>query len=79
MYSDVRAVTELVERESAFVDSIVNEVGRVVVGQEPMVERLLIRAAASTLVNRISQKSRYVAESAGRLMRPIRDTPGQPV
>jgi MoxR-like ATPase len=42
MYSDVRAVTELVERESAFVDSIVNEVGRVVVGQEPMVERLLI-------------------------------------
>jgi MoxR-like ATPase len=42
MYSDVRAVTELVERESAFVESIVNEVGRVVVGQEPMVERLLI-------------------------------------
>jgi MoxR-like ATPase len=42
MYSDVRAVTELVERESAFVDNIINEVGRVVVGQEPMVERLLI-------------------------------------
>jgi MoxR-like ATPase len=42
MYSDVRAVTELVERESAFVESIVNEVGRVVVGQEAMVERLLI-------------------------------------
>jgi MoxR-like ATPase len=42
MYSDVRAVTELVERESAFVESIVNEVGKVVVGQEPMVERLLI-------------------------------------
>jgi MoxR-like ATPase len=42
MYSDVRAITELVERESAFVDSIVNEVGRVVVGQEAMVERLLI-------------------------------------
>jgi MoxR-like ATPase len=42
MYSDVRAVNELVERESAFIDQITNEVGRVIVGQEHMVERLLI-------------------------------------
>ena len=42
MYSDVRAINELVERESAFVDSIVAEVSKVIVGQEPMVERLLI-------------------------------------
>ncbi|MDD9939079.1 MAG: MoxR family ATPase [Myxococcales bacterium] len=42
MYSDVRAVNELVERESAFIDSILSEVGKVIVGQEHMVERLLI-------------------------------------
>ncbi|HEX2679197.1 MAG TPA: MoxR family ATPase [Polyangiales bacterium] len=42
MYSDVRAINELVERESAFIDSIVSEVGKVIVGQESMVERLLI-------------------------------------
>jgi len=42
MYSDVRAVNELVERESAFIDAILSEVGRVIVGQDHMVERLLI-------------------------------------
>ena len=42
MYSDVRAINELVERESAFVDAIISEVGRVIVGQEHMVERILI-------------------------------------
>jgi MoxR-like ATPase len=42
MYSDVRAINELVERESAFIDAILAEVGRVIVGQEHMVERLLI-------------------------------------
>ena len=42
MYSDVRAVNELVERESAFIDAIMAEVSKVIVGQEGMVERLLI-------------------------------------
>ncbi|HKU39457.1 MAG TPA: MoxR family ATPase [Polyangiales bacterium] len=42
MYSDVRAINELVERESAFIDAILSEVGRVIVGQDHMVERLLI-------------------------------------
>jgi MoxR-like ATPase len=42
MYSDVRAINELVERESAFIDAIVSEVGRVIVGQDHMVEQLLI-------------------------------------
>ncbi len=42
MYSDVRAVNELVQRESAFVESIVHEVRKVIVGQEAMVERILI-------------------------------------
>jgi MoxR-like ATPase len=42
MYSDVRAINELVERESAFIEAIVSEVGRIIVGQDHMVERLLI-------------------------------------
>ena len=42
MYSDVRAINELVERESGFIDSIMTEMSRVIVGQEPMLERLLI-------------------------------------
>jgi MoxR-like ATPase len=42
MYSDVRAINELVERESAFIDAILAEVSRVIVGQAHMVEQLLI-------------------------------------
>jgi len=39
---DVRALNELVAKESAFVDKLVNEVGKVIVGQTYMVERILI-------------------------------------
>jgi MoxR-like ATPase len=39
---DVKAINELVERESAFVDRILAEVGKVIVGQRYMVERILI-------------------------------------
>ncbi len=39
---DVRALNELVARESAFVDRLENEVGKVIVGQQHMVERILI-------------------------------------
>src|SRR5271165_3603373 len=39
---DVRALNELVAKESAFVDRIANEVGKVIVGQAYMVERILI-------------------------------------
>jgi MoxR-like ATPase len=39
---DVRALNELVARESAFVDRITNEVGKVIVGQTYMIERILI-------------------------------------
>ncbi|MBK8170036.1 MAG: MoxR family ATPase [Sandaracinaceae bacterium] len=42
MYSDVRVINDLVQRESAFVDPILHEVGKVIVGQEAMVERILI-------------------------------------
>jgi len=42
MSSDVRVITEMVQRESAFIDPILHEVQKVVVGQEEMVERILI-------------------------------------
>jgi MoxR-like ATPase len=40
--ADVKAINELVERESAFVEEIVGEIGKVIVGQKYMVERLII-------------------------------------
>ncbi len=42
MYTDVRAINELVQRESAFTDAILHEVGKVIVGQEHMIERILV-------------------------------------
>src|SRR6476646_8767553 len=39
---DVRALNELVAKESSFVDKILNEVGKVIVGQSYMIERILI-------------------------------------
>ncbi len=42
MYSDVRVINELVEKESAFVDAVTREVGKVIVGQGEMIERLLV-------------------------------------
>ena len=39
---DVRALNELVAQESAFVDDLSAEIGKVVVGQSYMVERILI-------------------------------------
>jgi MoxR-like ATPase len=39
---DVRALNELVARESAFVDRVTNEVGKVIVGQTYMIERIMI-------------------------------------
>jgi MoxR-like ATPase len=39
---DVRALNELVARESAFIDTLLNEVGKVIVGQTYMLERILI-------------------------------------
>ena len=39
---DVRALNELVARESAFVEKVTSEVGKVIVGQTHMVERILI-------------------------------------
>ena len=39
---DVRAINEKIERESAFVDVLVNEMNKVIIGQKYMIERLLI-------------------------------------
>jgi MoxR-like ATPase len=39
---DVKVINEMVQRESAFVDRIFAEIGKVIVGQRPMVERILI-------------------------------------
>ncbi|MGZ3422386.1 MAG: AAA family ATPase [Polyangiales bacterium] len=39
---DIRALNELIAKESAFVDKVVAEVGTVIVGQTYMIERILI-------------------------------------
>ncbi len=39
---DVRALNDIVAKESAFIDDLVAEVGKVIVGQSYMVERLLV-------------------------------------
>ena len=42
MGRDIVAINEQVNRESAFVESLVAEIGKVIVGQHGMVERLII-------------------------------------
>ena len=39
---DVRALNELVARESTFLNDLTSEVGKVIVGQTYMIERILI-------------------------------------
>jgi MoxR-like ATPase len=39
---DIRVINEMVERESAFVDRLMNELHKVVVGQDEMLERVFI-------------------------------------
>jgi MoxR-like ATPase len=41
MESNIRAINEKIEQESAFVDRLVGEVGKVIVGQKSMIERTL--------------------------------------
>ncbi len=42
MRGDIGVVNDLVKAESAFVDEVLSEVSKVIVGQQPMVERVLI-------------------------------------
>ena len=39
---DIKTLNEMIQRESAFVDTLTSEVGKVIVGQKQMVDRLLI-------------------------------------
>jgi MoxR-like ATPase len=42
MNPDIKAINEKIEKESAFVDKILNEVSKVIVGQNYMIERLML-------------------------------------
>ena len=42
MQSELRAINEMVAAESAFVDRLASEIGKVIVGQQAMVRRLLV-------------------------------------
>ena len=42
MHHDIEAIQETIHRESAFVERLLGQVGRVIVGQRAMVERLVI-------------------------------------
>jgi len=39
---DIKTINEMIQRESAFVESLTSEVGKIIVGQKNMVDRLLI-------------------------------------
>jgi MoxR-like ATPase len=39
---DINALNEKIKQESAFIDLLMNEIGKVIVGQKPMVERLIV-------------------------------------
>ena len=40
--SDIKFINEKIKSESAFIDLLVLEIGKVIIGQSKMVERLLI-------------------------------------
>jgi MoxR-like ATPase len=42
MSREIQALSELVQRESVFIDKLMNEVSRVIVGQRGMIERIII-------------------------------------
>lgn len=42
MNKDIQAINEMIKRESEFMDRLLGEIGKVIVGQKYMVERLLI-------------------------------------
>jgi len=47
MHIDIQAIHEKINRESAFVEKITSEVGKVIIGQKYMVERLLVGLLAN--------------------------------
>ncbi len=47
MYADIKAIGERIERESGFVATLLSEIDKVIVGQQYMIERLLIGLLAN--------------------------------
>jgi hypothetical protein len=47
MVTDIQEINKKIEKESAFVDAILLEMGKVIVGQKEMVERLLVGLLAN--------------------------------
>jgi MoxR-like ATPase len=47
MNTDIKAINEKIQRESAFVDLLLMEISKIIVGQKAMVERLLIGLLAN--------------------------------
>ena len=47
MQVDIQAINEKIQRESVFVGKIVEEMGKVIIGQKYMIERLLIGLLAN--------------------------------
>ena len=47
MAYDIKAINEKIHRESAFIDILQMEIGKVIVGQKNMVERLMIGLLAN--------------------------------
>ena len=39
---DIKEINEIIEKESAFIDLLLLEINKVIVGQKHMIERLLI-------------------------------------
>ena len=48
---DIKALNERIEKESAFVDILTLEMNKVIVGQQHMVERLLIGLLGLSLIH----------------------------
>jgi len=56
---EIEALNERIRRESAFVDDVIGEMGKVIVGQRAMTERLLVRSSrTATSCSRASPDSR---------------------
>ena len=52
--SDIQAINEQVAAESAFVERVLGEVSKVIVGQSLMVERLMIGRSTLVIAHRLS-------------------------
>jgi len=65
---DVRVINELVHKQSAFVEKLNAEVGKVIVGQKTMIERILIGmlTGGHVLLVGLGAPGRHPAHGDGR-------------